>query len=251
MSIKAIFPAGVTDITVNGLHQWDYGQKLEIQADDLPGVIEVHFAHAGARDAVVRVCEVVEGVAETTIPDACLEQTSPVLAWVYVVDDTAGATVKTIVLPIIARAQPQASATEPAAFSDKYTELITAVNAQVEALKRGEVTAAKAVQAEEAIKARAVLKHSVTLKKPSGSVSVLAPGLYVIEYADAGTGDNRRSALFYVPSLETSVYGEYVSDTERLYFNAEYNILGIGATNTTSSGSLHIYDIKFISLQVS
>lgn len=153
MSIKAIFPAGVTDITVNGLHQWDYGQKLEIQADDLPPIIEVHFAYAGARDAVVRVCEVVGGVAETVIPDACLEQSSPVLAWIYVVDETTGSTVKTIILPIVARVQPQASPSEPADFSDKYTQLIGAVSSQVESLKKGDVTVAKALQADHATNA--------------------------------------------------------------------------------------------------
>ena len=44
MNIKAFFPAGVDSITVSGLTQWDYGRKLEIQADDLPALVEVHFA---------------------------------------------------------------------------------------------------------------------------------------------------------------------------------------------------------------
>lgn len=147
MSIKATFPAGVTDITVNGLHQWDYGQKLEIQADDLPAVVEVHFAYAGARDAVVRVCEVVDGVTEATIPDQCLEQTSPVLAWIYVIDGAAGATAKTVVLPIIARTQPQPSATVPEEYTDRYTELITAVNAMMGSIQEELENAADTVEA--------------------------------------------------------------------------------------------------------
>ena len=36
MSIKAVFTDGQTQITVNGLHQWDYGQVLEIQAPTMP-----------------------------------------------------------------------------------------------------------------------------------------------------------------------------------------------------------------------
>lgn len=147
MSIKATFPAGVTDITVNGLHQWDYGQKLEIQADDLPAVVEVHFAYAGARDAVVRVCEVVDGVTEATIPDQCLEQTSPVLAWIYVIDGAAGATAKTVVLPIIARTQPQPSATVPEEYTDRYTELITAANTMMGSIQEELENAADTVEA--------------------------------------------------------------------------------------------------------
>lgn len=147
MSIKAIFPAGVTEITVNGLHQWDYGRKLEIHSADLPAEFEVHFACAGMQDAVVRVCNAVNGVTETVIPDICLEQIGPVTAWVYIINGTEGVTAKTISLPIIARPRPQITSTDPSDFSDKYTELISEVNAQVESLKAGDVTVANANRA--------------------------------------------------------------------------------------------------------
>ena len=39
MIIKAIIPAGVTELTVHGLHQWNYGQQLEIAAEALPTVV--------------------------------------------------------------------------------------------------------------------------------------------------------------------------------------------------------------------
>lgn len=201
MSIKAIFPAGVTDITVNGLHQWDYGQKLEIQADDLPPIIEVHFAYAGARDAVVRVCEVVGGVAETVIPDACLEQSSPVLAWIYVVDETAGSTVKTIILPIVARVQPQASPSEPADFSDKYTQLIGAVNSQVESLKKGDVTVAKALQADHATNADSA-NHATNADSATNATTA----------DEATTADNainatKAQSLTLAPAFDANYHG--------------------------------------------
>lgn len=128
MTLKAIIPKGQTELTVNGLHQWDYGRKLEIHSDELPAVVEVHFACAGMKDAVVRVCEAVDGVATAVIPDRCLEQTTPITAWVYVIDDTAGFTAKTITLPIIPRTKPQPSGTVPEEYTDKYTEAITAMN---------------------------------------------------------------------------------------------------------------------------
>lgn len=145
MSIKATFPAGVTDITVNGLHQWDYGQKVEIHADDLPALIEVHFACADMHDAVVRVCSVIDGKAEAAIPDHCLEQTSPILAWIYLVGETTGATVKTIILPVVARTQPQPSPTLPEDISDKYTEAVAAMTELVEAVETAVANTAEAV----------------------------------------------------------------------------------------------------------
>lgn len=135
MSIKATFPAGVNELTVHGLHQWDYGQKLEIHADDLPAMLEVHFACEGMRDAVVRSCALIDGVAEAAIPDQCLEQTSPVIAWVYLVGETSGATDKTIIMPIIARTQPQAGATVPEVIGDRYTEAVSAMNGLVNEFK--------------------------------------------------------------------------------------------------------------------
>lgn len=150
MNIIAIFPSGASELIVHGLHQWDYGRKLEIHADDLPALIEVHFACAGMTEAVVRSCAVVQGVAEATIPDQCLEQTTPIVAWVYAVGESSGATIKTITLTVIQRARPQPGGTIPPTISDKYTELMAAVTEQVDALKKGNVTVNKALTAEKA-----------------------------------------------------------------------------------------------------
>lgn len=147
MSIKATFPAGVTEITVNGLHQWDYGQKLEIHVEDLPAMVEVHFACAGMQDAVVRSCANTNGVIEAVIPDHCLEQTTPIVAWVYFIEETAGTTVLTVKMPIVPRTKPQASASVPTYFSDKYTEAIEEINKHIEILKDGTVTVSDAEHA--------------------------------------------------------------------------------------------------------
>lgn len=150
MNLLAIIPSGQTEITVNGLHQWDYGRKLEIHSNDLPALIEVHFACRGMTEAVVRSCAVTNGVATADIPDLCLEQTTPIVAWVYAINGTSAKTACTIIMPIIARAKPAPSATIPTSVSDKYTELITAVNTQVGALTDGSMTVAKSTYAESA-----------------------------------------------------------------------------------------------------
>lgn len=144
MSLKAIIPSGVTEIIVNGLHQWDYGQELEIHCDDIPAIVEVHFACFGMIEADVRTCTVANGVAKVSIPDLCIEQTTPITAWVYCINGTSARTAITITLPIIARAKPAPSASVPTVISDKYTELVAAINEQVSALSQGEVMAARA-----------------------------------------------------------------------------------------------------------
>lgn len=151
MPIKVIIPQGQTEITVNGLHQWDYGQTIEIHSADLPAMVEVHFACAGMTEAVVRSCTTVSGVATATIPDHCLEQTTPITAWVYEVKSgTSGYTSKTIILPIIPRTRPQVGATVPTTISDKYTESIAAINGIVSSLTEGKVKAKLAEKADSA-----------------------------------------------------------------------------------------------------
>ena len=147
MTLNAIFLPGQRDITVNGLHQWDYGQQLQIISSDLPALIEVHFAHLGARDAIVRPGAVISGQATVTIPDVCLEQTAPITAWIYEIEGTAGKTTKTVTLPVISRARPTIFEEVPEEVGDKYTEAITEINALVGALAEGDVIVSKAVEA--------------------------------------------------------------------------------------------------------
>lgn len=118
MGIKAVFPAGVTDLTVHGLHQWDRGQILEIHDSTLPASIEVHFAHRGMDVAPVVLCSVADGVATARIPDVCLKQTTPVVAWVYEANDASGQTIRTIIMPLVARARPENVAEGAAAYVD-------------------------------------------------------------------------------------------------------------------------------------
>lgn len=150
MNLIAIIPSGATELTVNGLHQWDYGRKLEIHSLELPALVEVHFACVGMKDAVVRNCSVINGVATATIPDICLEQTSPVYAWVYIVSESAGATAKTIILPITARTRPQLEASIPRDNSDAYTRFVAEIQALIDSINSGELKLDHALTADRA-----------------------------------------------------------------------------------------------------
>lgn len=145
--LNAIFLPGQTDITVNGLYQWDYGQQLQIEATDLPVMIEVHFACVGMKDAIVRPSKAPSGKATVAIPDVCLEQSAPITAWIFEIIGTTGTTTKTITLPIISRARPTISEEVPEEVGDKYTEAVAEINALVGALAEGDVIVTKAIEA--------------------------------------------------------------------------------------------------------
>lgn len=148
MAIKALFLSGKHDVTTDSLYQWDYGQKLEIEAVDLgTEEVEVHFACPNMSEAIVRPCYLTDGIGVVTIPDDCLEQSSPITAWVYEIAGTQGRTRKIIKIPVIARTRPCVGRDIPTEISDKYTELITDVNEVLGDLKNGNVVVKKATEA--------------------------------------------------------------------------------------------------------
>lgn len=153
MNLRAMIPPGQTEAVVNGLHQWDYGRGLEIHYSTLPAIVEVHFACLGMEDAIVRVGEAVSGMVAVTIPDVCLEQSTPITAWVYCKDGNSGRTVLTITLPIIARTRPSDITYNPEDVQDSFSELVAAVNEAVDSIKNGSVVVANAAHATSADKA--------------------------------------------------------------------------------------------------
>lgn len=104
--LEAIFLQGMNIITVHGLTQWDYGQKLKITCDGLPDKFQVHFANAGDTVAYVVEATTTDGVAIANIPNIVLQQSSTVTAWLYIDTGTDGETVKTVKMPIVARTKP-------------------------------------------------------------------------------------------------------------------------------------------------
>ena len=147
MAIKVIFTEGISSVTVQSLHQWDYGQKLEIEASDLATIVEVHFAYDGIEEAIVSPCSILNGVATADIPNQCLEQKNTITAWVYEIEGTTGSTKKTITIPVIPRQRPSISEDIPQEIRDRYTELITEVNGAVAALSSGAVVLGTAINA--------------------------------------------------------------------------------------------------------
>lgn len=247
MNIKATFPAGVDTLTVHGLHQWDYGRKLEISAPNLPTLVEVHFACAGQKDAVVRLASVADGVASVIIPDTCLEQTTPVAAWVYEVGTDYGHTALTVILPVTARAKPTA-ATLPVAVGDKYTELIGLVNKCLQQLADGTITVKNAASATYAGTANLAMyatmdsaSNPITATygnfarpwittSPTARIKLPGPGVYQVM-----SGDKRCNCIIYWDSTAMDV--TYDMDAVG---GISRHVLRIDATGEVSVGRMDV-----------
>lgn len=104
--LEAIFTDYVDHITVNGLTQWDVGQKLKITLATLKGAFQVHFANKQDDTAYVVEGTATNGVGTVDIPNIILQKPVGAKAWIYVSDGNSGETIKTIDLPITSRAKP-------------------------------------------------------------------------------------------------------------------------------------------------
>lgn len=158
MAIKVYFPSDTDSIIVRGLYQWDYGQTLELELPDIgTEIAEVHFACEGMSEAIVRTCSFVNGLGSVTIPDHCLEQTTPIKAWIFRIDGTQGHTTKVVTLPVNARTRPAKTKDIPQEYVNEYAQLIESVNSLVDELENGNVvvkTANSAKTAENANSAK-------------------------------------------------------------------------------------------------
>jgi hypothetical protein len=232
MSIKAIFPAGVEALTVHGLHQWDYGQKLEITHPDLPAVAEVHFSAVGAQDAIVRVGNGDDGVLEAPIPDELLEQSRPVLAWVYVVGETSGTTMLTVTMPLQARARPTAPGPLPAPLSDKYTEALAAINAAVADFRAGNIAIKRTEEADHATTADRATKATQDGNGSNIVETYVKKGLPMMPVSNLNNFSGTPNWV-YIFRLSFNVSGE------RLQFTA----LGVVPESVASGGVLPLSSV--------
>ena len=173
MAIKVRFNEGESVVTIPSLYQWDYGQVLEIECLDIgTELLEVHFAYSGISEAIVRACQFVDGIGTVNIPDQCLEQTNNITAWLYSVSSTQGHTIKTMTIPVIGRIRPCALRDVPPEYINKYAEAIEEINEAVNAIEKGNITAAKALFADNATSATtATNASSATYASSAGSAS--------------------------------------------------------------------------------
>lgn len=237
MAIKVTIPAGKEAVTVSGLFQWDYGQVLDIECTDIGSeIVEVHFACSNMSEAIVRPCSFSNGVGTVTIPDQCLEQTTPITAWIYKIAGSAGHTVKTITLPITARTRPSIVRDEiPQEFIDKYTELITEINEAVENLESGNVTANKARNADTA-------SYAATAGNASNAAYSTSAG----SATTSGKADTAKTAnkLLLSQNYDPTSEGDTGSNRKHLIDSPGLYIVSWGTDSDIYSTLLFVHDLR-------
>lgn len=140
--INAIFKPLDTEVYTNPAKQWDYGQILRIQGVTLPKAVEVHFGISGEENTVPSVGVTDGDHTDIEIPDGLLRQPNDLVAYVYIADVEKGNTVKTINIPVIARAKPAIPHTpEDEAV---FREAIEAVNTAADRAEKAGQTATEA-----------------------------------------------------------------------------------------------------------
>lgn len=105
--IYARFTPALKNVTTNPVTQWDYGRTLRIEGLELPTAIRIDFGLSGGQTTVSRIGITKDRVTDVVIPDSFLEQSNGIVAYVYVSDTTEGKTVRTINIPVKARAKPE------------------------------------------------------------------------------------------------------------------------------------------------
>lgn len=281
MSIKATLSTSGKNISVSGLFQWDYGRVLEIESAELGSeIVEVHFASSNMSEAIVCSCAFSNGLGTVTIPDQCLEQASPITAWVYRISGTTGYTYGTIQLNVTARQRPGVKREIPQEINDRYTQLITEINEAVNALENGDVTAKNAVNAtnanhattagnaqsathatqadmaSQASKANGVTPivvydYTANSNKLAGSVPITEKGLYVVEAKDSN--GTKKSVVLPILDLSSNVCGAYldgysVSNPWLVYYNnGSTRFIAVGASVGVTAGPV-IYRVLRIPL---
>lgn len=105
--IEAIFHDNINVVSVSGLFQWDYGQRLKIKGLDLPPVVEVHFSNNLEKEAIVMTGTQDGDDTVVDIPDVLLTKNHDITAYVYVIGSNSGETVKAIIMKVEPRVKPQ------------------------------------------------------------------------------------------------------------------------------------------------
>lgn len=106
MKLRVDFKDDRKNITVIGLDQWDYGQKLEIYG--IPDVThaEVHFCCESDTEALIKQAQVTDHIT-ADIPDALLRTGENLKAYVYIATATEGKTIRTITMIVNRRQRPE------------------------------------------------------------------------------------------------------------------------------------------------
>ena len=121
-------------VDTRSVWQYDYGQILRIQGENLPKAVEVHFSlNEVGGDSITKIGVTTDRITEVQVPDELLENGGTrfkcnIYAFVYIEDGTFGNTEYRIRIPVQVRPKPSDHVTPDNTGTDPFGDAVKAVN---------------------------------------------------------------------------------------------------------------------------
>ena len=121
-------------VDTRSVWQYDYGQILHIQGENLPKAVEVHFSlNEVGGDSITKIGVTTDRITEVQVPDELLENGGTrfkynISAFVYIEDGTFGNTEYRIRIPVQVRPKPSDHVTPDNTGTDPFGDAVKAVN---------------------------------------------------------------------------------------------------------------------------
>ena len=182
-----------------GVWQYDYGQILRIQGENLPKVVEVHFSlNEVGGDSITKIGVTTDGITEVQVPDELLENGGArfkynIYAFVYTEDGASGNTEYRVRIPVQVRPKPSDHVTPDNTDIDPFGDVVKAVN---NAAERAETSEQKAKE-----HAASASESAVTAEKTKDD-------------ALRKVGEKKREAIEAIQELEETSVGKITIHTD-------------------------------------
>ena len=195
--IQAVLDYGYVD--TRSVWQYDYGQILRIQGENLPKAVEVHFSlNEVGGDSITKIGVTTDGITEVQVPDELLENGGArfkynIYAFVYTEDGASGNTEYRVRIPVQVRPKPSDHVTPDNTDIDPFGDVVKAVN---NAAERAEASEQKAKE-----HAASASKSAVTAEKTK-------------EDALRKVGEKKQEAIEAIQNQEETSVGKITTHTD-------------------------------------
>ena len=186
-------------VDTRSVWQYDYGQILRIQGENLPKAVEVHFSlNEVGGDSITKIGVTTDGITEVQVPDELLENGGArfkynIYAFVYTEDGASGNTEYRVRIPVQVRPKPSDHVTPDNTDIDPFGDVVKAVN---NAAERAEASEQKAKE-----HAASASESAVTAEKTK-------------EDALRKVGEKKREAIEAIQNQEETSIGKITTHTD-------------------------------------
>lgn len=186
-------------VDTRSVWQYDYGQILRIQGENLPKAVEVHFSlNEVGGDSITKIGVTTDGITEVQVPDELLENGGArfkysIYAFVYTEDGASGNTEYRVRIPVQVRPKPSDHVTPDNTDIDPFGDVVKAVN---NAAERAEASEQKAKE-----HAARASESAVTAEKTK-------------EDALRKVGEKKREAIEAIQNQEETSVGKITTHTD-------------------------------------